>query len=42
VNEAEYHGLIRGLWMAKESKLSELVVVGDSRIVIQQVQGLIG
>jgi hypothetical protein len=42
VNEAEYHGLIRGLWMAKELKLSELVVVGDSRIVIQQAQGLIG
>ncbi|OWY98594.1 reverse transcriptase, partial [Phytophthora megakarya] len=41
VNDAEYHGLIKGLEMAIEMSLQDLVAVGDSRIVIQQVQGLI-
>ncbi|POM66127.1 Reverse transcriptase [Phytophthora palmivora] len=41
VNDAEYFGLIRGLAMARDRGIQDLVVVGDSRIVIQQVQGLI-
>jgi ribonuclease HI len=41
VNDAEYYGLFRGLDMALEHDIQDLVVVGDSRIVIQQVQGLI-
>ncbi|OWZ08320.1 hypothetical protein PHMEG_00019153 [Phytophthora megakarya] len=41
VNDAEYWGLLKGLEMAIEMKLRDLVAVGDSRIVIQQVQGLI-
>ncbi|KAE9345433.1 hypothetical protein PR003_g7955 [Phytophthora rubi] len=41
VNDAEYNGLLKGLQMAREKDITELVVVGDSRIVIQQVQGLI-
>ncbi|OWZ02595.1 hypothetical protein PHMEG_00025818 [Phytophthora megakarya] len=41
VNDAEYHGLLKGLEMAIEMRLQDLVAVGDSRIVIQQVQGLI-
>ncbi|KAE9267842.1 hypothetical protein PF001_g29911 [Phytophthora fragariae] len=41
VNDAEYNGLQKGLQMARERDITELVVVGDSRIVIQQVQGLI-
>ncbi|OWZ02021.1 LOW QUALITY PROTEIN: reverse transcriptase [Phytophthora megakarya] len=38
VNDAEYHGLLKGLEMAIEKVAG---FVGDSRIVIQQVQGLI-
>ncbi|GMF45603.1 unnamed protein product [Phytophthora fragariaefolia] len=41
VNDAEYHGLLNGLKMASERGVEALVAVGDSRIVIQQVQGLI-
>jgi ribonuclease HI len=41
VNDAEYYGLLKGLDMALEHNIQDLVVVGDSRIVIQQVQGLI-
>ncbi|GMF36175.1 unnamed protein product [Phytophthora fragariaefolia] len=41
VNEAEYHGLIEGMRMALARRISEVVVVGDSRIAIQQAQGLI-
>lgn len=41
VNDAEYHGLLKGLTMASERKVDDLVVVGDSWIVIQQVHGLI-
>ncbi|KAE9086925.1 hypothetical protein PF006_g25918, partial [Phytophthora fragariae] len=36
VNDAEYNGLLKGLQMAREKDITELVVVGDSRIVIQQ------
>ena len=45
VNEAEYHGLLSGMdYVARREDLGieELVVVGDSRIAIQQCQGLIG
>ncbi|GMF37124.1 unnamed protein product [Phytophthora fragariaefolia] len=38
VNDAEYYSLLKGLIMAIEH---DILVVGDSRIVIQQVQGLI-
>ncbi|OWZ01254.1 hypothetical protein PHMEG_00027402 [Phytophthora megakarya] len=41
VNDAEYFGLLKGLTMALERGIQDIVVVGDSRIVIQQVQGLI-
>ncbi|KAE8963777.1 hypothetical protein PR001_g29266 [Phytophthora rubi] len=41
VNDAEYYGLLKGLGLAAERNIQDLVVVGDSRIVIQQVQGLI-
>ncbi|OWZ18439.1 hypothetical protein PHMEG_0007475 [Phytophthora megakarya] len=41
VNDAEYHGFRKGLEMAIEMTLQKLVVVRDSRIGIQQVQGLI-
>ncbi|EGZ22937.1 hypothetical protein PHYSODRAFT_252122 [Phytophthora sojae] len=38
---AEYYGLLKGMTMALQRDIADLVVVGDSRIVIQQVQGLI-
>ncbi|OWZ08690.1 reverse transcriptase [Phytophthora megakarya] len=41
VNNAEYHGLILGLKLAMKNDVKELVAVGDSRIVVQQAQGLI-
>jgi len=41
VNEAEYHGLIEGSKMAIARGITDLVIVGDSRIAIQQAQGLI-
>ncbi|OWZ19003.1 reverse transcriptase [Phytophthora megakarya] len=41
VNDAEYFGLLKGIAMALEGGIQDIVVVGDSRIVIQQVQGLI-
>ncbi|OWY95904.1 reverse transcriptase [Phytophthora megakarya] len=41
VNDAEYHGLILGLKLAMKYDVKELVAVGDSRIVVQQAQGLI-
>ncbi|OWZ06527.1 hypothetical protein PHMEG_00021204 [Phytophthora megakarya] len=41
VNDTEYFGLLKGLAMALEWEIQDLVVVGDSRIVIQQVPGLI-
>ncbi|OWZ06219.1 reverse transcriptase [Phytophthora megakarya] len=41
VNDAEYHGLLKGLEMAIEMRLQALVAVRNSRIVLQQVQRLI-
>ncbi|TYZ61624.1 hypothetical protein PybrP1_008404 [[Pythium] brassicae (nom. inval.)] len=41
VNEAEYHRLLAGLQSAADSGVSELVIVGDSRTVVQQAQTLI-
>ncbi|GMF15251.1 unnamed protein product [Phytophthora fragariaefolia] len=41
VNDAEYHGLLNGLKMASERGVEDLVAVGDSSIVIQQIEGLI-
>ncbi|OWZ01772.1 reverse transcriptase [Phytophthora megakarya] len=41
VNDAEYCGLLNGLTMAQARRARYLIAVGDSRIVIQQVQGLI-
>ncbi|POM57508.1 LOW QUALITY PROTEIN: Reverse transcriptase [Phytophthora palmivora] len=41
VNDAKDHGLLKGLTLVSERGISEIVVVGDSRIVIQQAQGLI-
>ncbi|OWZ01312.1 reverse transcriptase [Phytophthora megakarya] len=41
VNDAEYHGLILGLKLAMKYNVKELVAVGDSRIIVQQAQGLI-
>ncbi|OWZ02296.1 hypothetical protein PHMEG_00026165 [Phytophthora megakarya] len=41
VNDAEYCGLLNGLTMAQARSVRDLIAVGDSRIVIQQVQGLI-
>jgi len=37
VNDAEYHGLLKGLVLMSERNVQDLIVVGDSRIVIQQV-----
>ncbi|OWZ05470.1 reverse transcriptase [Phytophthora megakarya] len=42
VNDAEYHGLMKGLELADDRGFRGVVVVGDYRIVIQQAQGLIG
>ncbi|OWY94078.1 reverse transcriptase, partial [Phytophthora megakarya] len=42
VNDAEYHGLIKGLELVADRGFRDVVVVGDSRIVVQQAQGLIG
>ncbi|KAJ0392082.1 hypothetical protein ATCC90586_010648 [Pythium insidiosum] len=40
VNEAEYHGMLRGLeYVLRVLQVDELVIAGDSRIVIQQCQG---
>ncbi|GMF39980.1 unnamed protein product [Phytophthora fragariaefolia] len=41
VNDAEYNNLLKGVQMALDRQVENLVVVGDSRIVIQQVQSLI-
>ncbi|GMF14629.1 unnamed protein product [Phytophthora fragariaefolia] len=41
VDDAEYHDLLKGMELMSECNVQDLVVVGDSRIVIQQVQGLI-
>jgi ribonuclease HI len=41
MNDAEYSGLLNGLRLALARGISEIVIVGDSRIAIQQAQGLI-
>ncbi|KAH7465948.1 Retrovirus-related Pol polyprotein from transposon opus [Phytophthora ramorum] len=41
VNDAEYSGLLKGLNMVLDHDVQEIVVVGDSRIIIHQAQGLI-
>eukprot|EP00644_Phytophthora_capsici_P019092 jgi/Phyca11/133720/e_gw1.674.1.1 len=41
VNDSEYGGLVNGLKMALRRGIQELVVVGDSRVAIQQAQGII-
>ncbi|KAJ0402168.1 hypothetical protein P43SY_005253 [Pythium insidiosum] len=39
VNEAEYHGMLHGLrYVLRAMRVDEIVVAGDSRIVIQQYQ----
>ena len=38
-NVAEYNGLILGLEQAKEMKLTELIIKGDSKLVIEQMKG---
>jgi ribonuclease HI len=38
VNEAEYHGAIHGMEIALEHGISNLIVCGDSRLVIQQLK----
>ncbi|OWY90166.1 hypothetical protein PHMEG_00041830 [Phytophthora megakarya] len=42
VNEAEYSGLVKSMQLALDMRVQELVVVGDSRLAIQQLQGVIG
>ncbi|OWY97731.1 hypothetical protein PHMEG_00031670, partial [Phytophthora megakarya] len=42
VNEAEYSGLVKGMQLALDMGVQDLVVVGDSRLAIQQLQGVIG
>ncbi|GMF29829.1 unnamed protein product [Phytophthora lilii] len=39
VNEAKYAGLIKGMLLALGAEVQELVVVSDSRLAIQQLQG---
>lgn len=39
VNEAEYHGLLSGLGWAIAGGVQEVVVIGDSRLAIEQCQG---
>ncbi|OWZ09716.1 LOW QUALITY PROTEIN: reverse transcriptase [Phytophthora megakarya] len=41
MNDVEYCGLLNGLTMAQARGVRDLIAVGDLRIVIQQVQGLI-
>jgi ribonuclease HI len=38
-NEAEYGGLILGLEMAKELKIENLLIEGDSQLIIYQTEG---
>jgi ribonuclease HI len=38
-NVAEYNGLILGLEQAKEMKINELIIKGDSKLVIEQMKG---
>jgi ribonuclease HI len=38
-NEAEYTALIRGIELAREEGATELELVGDSELIVKQVQG---
>lgn len=38
-NEAEYQALIKGLELAIANRVDELVVVSDSRLLVQQMSG---
>jgi ribonuclease HI len=38
-NVAEYNGLILALEKAKELKLNQLIIKGDSKLVIEQMKG---
>ncbi len=38
-NEAEYRGLLMGIELAKELKLSDVIFLGDSKLVVMQVSG---
>ncbi|OWZ04993.1 hypothetical protein PHMEG_00023007 [Phytophthora megakarya] len=40
VNDAEYHGLLKGLAMVVKRDILDVVAVGDSRILIQQYGAL--
>ncbi|KAJ8576853.1 hypothetical protein ON010_g2354 [Phytophthora cinnamomi] len=42
VNDAEYQGLLNGLIMALNRGVKDRIVVGDSRNVVQQLQGKFG
>ena len=39
VNEAEYHGLLNVLLLAKEMNCEKIIIFGDSRLVVEQVNG---
>lgn len=39
-NYAEYYGVLRGMEIALENNIQELTVYGDSKLVIQQLNGL--
>ena len=38
-NQAEYHALILGLQAANDRKIDELIIRGDSELVIKQMKG---
>jgi ribonuclease HI len=38
-NEAEYRGLIHGLTLAVQYNMTQLIIEGDSKLVIEQVRG---
>ena len=38
-NQAEYHALIQGLQTAQQRGCTEVMVKGDSKLVVKQVQG---
>jgi ribonuclease HI len=41
-NRAEYHALIQGLEVASEKGCNEIVVRGDSEVIVKQVRGEYG
>lgn len=38
-NEAEYHGLVQALKVAKEDNIKDIIVHGDSKLVIEHMNG---